>query len=527
MSTSNVFQTGYLKLSAQRGEEIFLSVTPGFERGPGIERDGITLPRMADPHTIQRVMREKKLHASDYPTADFPFTTNAWVQRAGTWTLFNHLQRFLAEHGEDYLVIGVQSCGDLTMNPWHVALIHQHGRPQLCFLKSERRDGLEEPLGERSYRCLVKWKSGLRDCCYEFIDLEFRETVAGFQANIVDRPFLKAHSQSLKEKGIDTRNISESVDFALSGKPIVEKGMDLSMANAVDRFQDVRHIFNLPSVKASGAIGSQNISQINFGEHVLYNDLNARRAALNSAILVSLKVANTEVKWDELESLLLKEKHYRLTIESPTRRGEFRRYSEDTVEIFYPHNVYPFGVLGGKPGELVCLSSGGLSGRVGNTLDGITRIAYDFFGCHDAIVLDEGFDTFHLVNPNPKAKEAGPDCYSCDNNSLLKQAAEFTKWRAQADHDESVKSSRPDGLTDTENHNARVIKDEMEKRFENWPLNKPVFSELESFCEAKKITAKAPRQLDAFAVPPLRSQMRAVIIFAVRKNTSNRAAEKQ
>ena len=62
MSANNVFQTGYLRVFAERGEEIFLSVTPGFERGPGIERDGITLPRMADPHSIQHVMKEKKVH---------------------------------------------------------------------------------------------------------------------------------------------------------------------------------------------------------------------------------------------------------------------------------------------------------------------------------------------------------------------------------------------------------------------------------------------------------------------------------
>ena len=516
MSSSNVFQTGFLRVSARDGEEAFLSVTPGFERGPGIERDGLTLPRMADPHTIQRVMVEKKLYTSDF-TPPQAFTTDAWVQRAGTWTLFNHLHEFLRHHKTTHTVIGIQSCGDLTMNPWHVALVHQRGRPELCFLKSEHRDGIVEPLSERRYRCLVTWKPQKGPCSYEFIDLQFSEIGEGYSAHIVDELYLSAYGKDIKALGIDHRNIAPHIDFALSGKPIVERGTDLSMANAVDRFQDVRHIFNVPDVAASGAIGAHPIDKINFGEHVLYTDLNARRAALNSAILVDLKVKNTEVDWEELRKFLVSKKHYREVKESPTRRGEFRRYSADTVEIFYPHNVYPFGVLGGTRGELVCLSSGGLSGRVGNTLEGITRVAYDFFGCQDAMVLDEGFDTFHLVNPvvDPDGENKA---LALDNDALLKQAAAFTKWRARLDHQESIKRHKdhPDVPTQAEVYHKAMVTDGGAPRFENWPLNQRVFEELDKYCKENGVDPAPPRELQAFAVPPLRSQMRAVVIFAVR-----------
>ncbi len=33
-------------------------------------------------------------------------------------------------------------------------------------------------------------------------------------------------------------------------------------------------------------------------------------------------------------------------------------------------------------------------------IEGITQIMYDFFGCTDAMVLDEGFDVFSVTNPN-------------------------------------------------------------------------------------------------------------------------------
>jgi len=36
-------------------EHLFLSVSPGLEHGPGIQRDGISNPRMTDPHSVPAV----------------------------------------------------------------------------------------------------------------------------------------------------------------------------------------------------------------------------------------------------------------------------------------------------------------------------------------------------------------------------------------------------------------------------------------------------------------------------------------
>jgi hypothetical protein len=74
------FNIGFLLLDKLR-EDLFLSVTPGFEHGPGIQRDGITPPRMRDPHSVPRIMNPLSLplHRNLRPTTD------PYAQRAGTW----------------------------------------------------------------------------------------------------------------------------------------------------------------------------------------------------------------------------------------------------------------------------------------------------------------------------------------------------------------------------------------------------------------------------------------------------------
>src|SRR5262249_2167782 len=153
---------------------------------------------------------------------------------------------------------------------------------------------------------------------------------------------------------------------------------ELSLPNAIDRFQDIRHVFNVPQVTARGTYRGNAVNEVNFGEFQLYQYLNERRAALSSAIIVDLTIKDSVVvEWEELRRRL-EERHFKLVVESPTRRGQFRLYPGDTarsrVEIYFPHNVYPFGVIGTHAKEMYWLASGGLSGRVGNTLEGIARI---------------------------------------------------------------------------------------------------------------------------------------------------------
>lgn len=492
---SRHFGIGFFR--AEGNEELFLSVTPGFEHGPGILRDGITNPRMTDPHHVAYVRGAHSLCMVD---GQIHHTSDSFLQRAGTWTLYQHIKQFVNYLGDKWQIVACQSCGDLTMNPWHVAYLGKSHLPamkgKICALHTDEDiDDYSEPIKERVYHTLVKWLPAavrVRGRSYEFLDVRFLAGQRGVAVVISDKVTRgKFHELFSKMRGYNSKaqDISKLIEFCLSGKPIAESGVELCLSNSIDRFQDIRHVFKVPTVPCNGNFRGQDVKTINFGEYQLYRNLNERRAALQCPVLIDLNIDNNiTIDWSDVKKTLLRNHFHEVPEpDSPTRRGQFRRYpNSNKVEIFYPHNVYPFGVLGLSPTGLVCLASGGLSGRVGNTLEGITRIMYDFFGCEDAIVLDEGFDTFHLVNP---VIENGN--YRYKNEDILSASLEFTKRQIN----EELKESRPhDGLP-----------------MDKWPLNEKIFKEIR---KASSLLNKKKVISDIFVVPPYRSQIRSVLIFA-------------
>lgn len=508
MARTERFNLGFLLLDMSQ-EELFLSVSPAFEHGPGIQRDGITAPRMTDPHAVPRIRNYFQLGEIPKP----PPATDPYVQRAGTWTVYHHLERFVKECGDKWTIVAVQSNGDLTMNPWHVAyfgtshISQQKG--ELCALLTDGDP--QEPVASRIYHSLVKWRSDARQVRkrpFECLKLRIEDTPRGRALKIIDPDVSARYAddfKNLENYNQKTGDIAPLVEFTLSGKPIVEDGVELSLANAIDRFEDIRHVFNLPTVPAKGFLRGQEVLRLNFGEYQLFANLNERRAALSSPVIIDLDIdGRVSVAWQNVASTLRK-RHFKESSESPTRRGQFRRYRDQTdrdkVEIFFPFNVYPFGVLGiqepqeDEGGGLVCLSSGGLSGRVGNTLEGTARIMFDFFGCTDAMVLDEGYDVFFISNP---ADTNGNYIYS--NEELLRKILAFTKERVDLDHEDSLKNASgytfPGGM-------------------KSFPLNTRLLNGVE-----KDFKASGPEPYeDVILVSPQRSQMRSVLIFAARKQT--------
>lgn len=515
MSTSNCFNTGYF-VSDQQDEDMYLSVTEGFEGGPGIERDGVTAPRMRDPHTVPGIRDQYKL---SLPLQDSQrLTTDAWEQRAGTWTVYDHVQRFMKLR-PDLLVVGVQSNGDLTMNPWHIAYF---GSTHRVKDQQERICGLlyddpREPIQSRNYRCLVKWNADVAALArrrYDFLTLRVLKTPprGRYTLKLYDTADFQDDGVWLNHYACyrDRRDIGPLVEFALAGKPIVERSVDLSLPSAIDRFQDVRHVFDLPDVDVLGAFQGSPVKNVNLGEYQLFRSLNERRAALFSPVVIDLDVEDV-IKIDVLSLLeTLERNHFRPSLDSPTRPGQYRLYTAEAnrmrVEIYFPHNVYPFGALGmearkpSRPIErLVCLSAGGLSGRVGNTLEGITRIMFDFFGCSDAMILDEGLDVFSIVNPAIGAEgQARPAVtYAFDNATLLKKILYMTR-RAIAQDREQVAQRQREGIYDYPYGDD----------FTNWDLNRNMTTAIAGAGADEDDT-------DIVLVRPQRSQIRSVLIFAV------------
>jgi hypothetical protein len=141
--------------------------------------------------------------------------------------------------------------------------------------------------------------------------------------------------------------------------------------------------------------------------------------------------------------------------------------------------------------EIVCLSSGGLSGGIGNTLEGITRVMFDYFGCDDAMVLDEGLDTFQMINPERKGGG-----YAYTNEQLLEKILTFTKGIVDEEHERSMKEPY-----------------KLEGGMKEWPLNKELLDQIDQDSRSLKQSDYS----DVLIVRPHRSQMRSVLILAVRK----------
>lgn len=496
---ARAFNVGYMRFNHE-DEEMFVSVTPGFERGPGIQRDGISAPRMTDPHCVAYVMNARGLKRRD-PVIQ---TVNPFHQRAGTWTLYKHLANFCEKLGrQGWRIIGAQGHGDLTMNFWHVAYCNEpqfNPGPIFCRLDTVEDKNASEPFQDRTYRCLVKWRENSRIPRIEFLNVGFR--AAGRSAGVT------VHLADDQD-----RDITDEVCFAMAGKTIIENRVELPLETIIDRFDDVRHIFALPESPARGFLHRSEIHEAILAEYNLYTYLNERRAALHCPVVIPLQPkSNLTFEWEKLQSNLIR-KHFRPTghmSDIPTLRGQFRKYpgqsgSSESVEVFFPRNVYPFSVIGMRTGaegggpnapEIIGLSSGGLSGRIGNTLEGITRVMYDFLACGEAMVVDEGLDVFQLVNP-----QYGSGEYKYRNEEILASVAAHTT-----------------GLLEREEAECR-------KRFpdsphlRDLPLNQDVFMGL---TESAHVSSGPPIE-EIFPVTHQRSQIRAVLIFA-RKETRPRPA---
>ena len=101
-------------------------------------------------------------------------------------------------------------------------------------------------MDQGSYRSLVKWKqsaAAARKVRYECLNLRIEETPQARALKINDSNtsdrydllFAKVPGYNAK-----TRDIAPLIEFTLSGKPVVEEGVELSLANAIDRFEDIQ-----------------------------------------------------------------------------------------------------------------------------------------------------------------------------------------------------------------------------------------------------------------------------------------------
>jgi len=382
------------------------------------------------------------------------------------------------------------------MNEYHVVFrcdITTNNQPQLSYA-SGREDqmtgpGLAPIITTRVYPSLVKDN----DSRVTLEEVRYQQAFGDRREQLPFSPI------------INSKDVSDDVQLIISGKHIVQDNQLLPAYRFVERFQDVRHIFKTPlvDIQPIQRFGTT-IKDLWFGEYVLYSEINNRRAALAGPIDVPLMAVNpglsiaVPIAWSELRRALSSyPNYYREVNRAPESVGEWREHPEkaDIIEIFFKRNVYSFSSIGlkvkdetNKDAIIVGHVSGGFSGRVGTSVEAVAENMIGHGYCSDAMIMDEGFDVFQLIN-----SESENGGYQFTNEEILRAAAALTAdliRRSKTQND--VRNSNKVG-----NLNDNIL-DELDQCLKNSP------DQDEDLRRANIL----------FPVKPLRTQIRSILIFA-------------
>lgn len=427
------------------------------------------------------------------------WTDDANEQRARSLSFYHHLKIFTETMGEDWNIVGAQGFGDLTMNLWHLAIINKdqlhQNQKTFARLEFKKDQKFVEDWTSNQYVALVVHKDGL----IKFHDVTFVQRNRGLPIICFD--------------GNDA-DMGKDIRLLLVAKPIVRNNIVLPLQTTINMFQDIRHIFACVRcpLQQMTKIHGKDTESIIFGEKDLYNDINKRRQALSSALQINLEVSpgvNIEPKM--LTAVLKKEGYSIAEGLTPDRPGLFKMLTETTgndekVDIFFKRNYYPFSAIGvkhsidGNPtNTIVCLCSTGQQFRIGDTVEGIAHKMAEYGNCSDALIMDEGFDVFQMANIDDHSN------LKFENDEILKITAQHMSDMLAADdskaRDKEAKKEPYISLRDIHGNREMII--DIDNQMQN----------VDHDDLRKKVT-------ELYPVAPQRFQTRAILIFAVKKQSS-------
>jgi hypothetical protein len=409
-------------------DEIFLLYSAGVEDGTarGLFRDGIGSPWMWDRSMTRRVTDpEEQRRGAWLIDRDYALKIEEeairskakrpevmeWIRSElhkdpqevlDEWlNELAHTPDYISEFekaykSQDYEIVGMQGCGNLTMNSWFVGFLNSdftHGKPVFLYRR-------EEQFEARQYTCIVKWKETRR------VSME----VLRFN------PYTKS---VLQISGGEEKDITPEIEFAVFGQQLVRGGELVDFKTIVKQFEDIRHLFKLPNINPSGELttakqrrrprmlfGDDRNDDVWFGERELTRPEKEDhlRHALTEPILLDRQFDVMGAGWDLIRAALgaptgggYRELKDEQALYPPRSRGEWRRYSDTVIEIYLQRNVYAYTMLGlDGAGNLIASAAGGLAGRVGQTLEGMAQNMISL-GARDVLLIDEGNDVFQKL----------------------------------------------------------------------------------------------------------------------------------
>ncbi len=417
------------------GEDIFLTYTWERAEGPGIKRTGEDSPYMVliggEPGQvtthpfglrlgtwlIQEEMRKdereeaekelRKAQGNNAPAEDI-WVLRRTIDELNSESIRAHDQVFGGFY--PYEVIGQQGCGDVTMNTWSVGFINSElaeNPPALVCLP-------QEPLDDRSYSCLVKWKAsecGVGRCTIE--EVQFRLRGGVIEPNQMARV-------RFGEKWLPR---GDSIEFAVSNQQVIRDGKIVAAVSSCHQFGDLRHLIQMPNLNPPGQLypgepaaadgryrprkyfGEARYGDIWLGEKAFLDDeaRNLLRAALAGPIRLEFPAGADR---DRLRGALQTAGYHEvLSPLAPVSPGGWRFVPRGPtvaqIEICFKRNAYGWTMIGLTPDNrrILCLACTGMPGRTGYTLE---RAAETLLraGAWNALLIDEGADVFQRVRWN-------------------------------------------------------------------------------------------------------------------------------
>jgi hypothetical protein len=405
-----------------------------------------TVIRGFEQHSIQQAFRIKVESLVKKYLRLFLLSRSAWSHEERADEKLQEPTKAGSAKGE---IVFMQGCGDLTMNMWNVAFVS--GDSYHGLQKWELLHAPDEPLNDRKYTCLIKWKCSpdkLADIARNYrVVYPYQIASLGFKA-----PWLREREDPDRHvflwEGNHCVPIGNLIEFAVYGKHIHCGGepsdpLLLQRLRAIiHQFSDIRHVYRLPNLNPEKRFEEKDTQDKGIDEYrqkprflfnertvddmwlferaLIQGDRNLRVAALNQAIQFEKRELGAPEQW--IEFVLEKEpeqpsaRRYRKADHTKELdKTEWRWLKEgrhDWLEIYLQFNHFPCSMIGvtaddEEAGPLIAgevvptsrlffLAHGHNYERFGCTL---LDAAHYFATCgaRNILILDEGGDVFQLA----------------------------------------------------------------------------------------------------------------------------------
>ncbi len=362
-----------------------------------------------------------------------------------------HLSIF---HFSSWRNLVFQSAATLSMNGRHVAFYRHNNEPKVMV-------SWNEPIHDCSYDCLVLWREGFNVSKYlkraqreePAILKTLGEDLAVARLRFFRKdPFIRLQVEKQPVGRKEGRHrLRDMVEFAVSGKLVLNAGKIVPPEEIVDEFLDLRHVFNLPNLNSAKdrnlmrgqkehsartprhLFGQLQTDELPLLEYALLSDRSLRHLACTSTIAVPLSELGAPRIW--IDACLLHHGYRSCQRLSEVREeGDFAwdEGAHPRLNIRLKLNTYPCTIVGignpqlaGKPpgkddlcDTLFLLAWGHDFHRGQHTIWDCAEVL-QAAGARFALVLDEGRNVFQCHLSDAKSatefQQAEKNCESLDD----------------------------------------------------------------------------------------------------------------